>query len=580
MASVAGTEARFPLPGLAIALLLLALLHGPLLGLPAVLDEGPFLAGIARSSGSTLAMHWLPFEVSLFGTDAAPHRAFALLLEVLVVCGSVPLLRRCATPDLGLIALAAWLVHPWRTESFVRLGARGVVLAEVLALGAAWLALRRRAWGPWVAGLLAALATSAAPGLAFVALAAVPLVAAPVRWRALVVAAFALLGVLFWGLAAPSPALASSAWCAFDLLLRPWATGLEHVRADPIESSLGAAVMLALMATAWRRRDAVAALLGCMAVCAWSAALVLRPPRTGLDYLGAGATPESWLPLLLLLFALLVRLAAGGRWRALPLLAFASLAVAGGFVQARRFDPPLQLIDHAIEVAPESVELQVLRGQLWLAQGSAAPRAAARSFADAALARVGQALSLRPGDPAARTLEVMALALLARLDEARQKSDLLLAAFPDDWRARVARAEVEAIAGDTLGALRWMRAAVAVADTPQVRAKERSLLDQIYGELRTLLADRRYGEARSRALALRTIAPEELPAQEAYVDTFTLAGELPQALTAAEALFATSPRRASVVQRLAVLHERLGHAEAAARFQRLLRELSPAGATP
>jgi len=580
VAEAAGRADRFPWPGFSVGLLLLVALHGPLLSLPAVFDEGPFLAGMAESRGAALAMRWLPIEVSLLGTSAAAHRLFALCLDVAVLALVARAGRGLPAPNLAVVAAAAFLVHPWRTESFVRLGARGVVLADLFAaVTAVALVGRHGAWRV-VAPVAALLATAAQPGYAFVAFAAAAAAAPAHRVRLLTVAAAAGAGTGLWWLGAPRAATTGSAWCALDLLMRPWATGLEHLRADPWWAGFGAAVLLGAMVAAWRRRSAIAALLGVAALFACAASAGLRPPRTGLEYLGGGATPEAWLPFLLLLQAVLVALATGSRWRTLPLWCATALAVAGGFQQARRFDPPLQLIDHAVAVAPQNVELQVLRAQIELAHGSAGPRDVARSFAATALDRVGRALIERPGDPAARTLEVMALALLGRLDEARRRSDLLLAAFPDDWRSRVARAEVEAIAGDRLAALRWMRSAVAAQPSPELRAGATRLLDQLYGELRTRLADRQWSAARQLAKALAEVAPEEQPAHEAYVDTFSLAKEWPQALAAAETHFARFPRSSGAARRLAVIHQRLGHEAEAVRHDRLARELAAGGGAP
>ncbi|MSR47850.1 MAG: hypothetical protein EXS13_12455 [Planctomycetes bacterium] len=579
-AVAARSNAAFPLPGTALGALLLVALHGPLLALPSWFDEGPFLAGAAESVGAALAMRWLPIEAALLGQSLTAHHWFAFVLEFGALIAIAAMVRPLPRANLAVIAFAAYLVHPWRTESFVRLGSRGVLLGEAFALIAAWCLMHRSHACAFVATIATIAATSAAPGLCFLALPL--LVAAPAsqRWRAVAVVAGALLGVVLGASASPVASTSASAWCALDLLVRPWDTGLEHVRANWLLAGCGAGALLVVMATASKRRDTLAALLGCVAVVAWAAAPGFRPARTGLEYLGRGATPESWLPLLLLVGAVCALLAQRGSWTRIPIAIFVAFACGGALVHGRRFDPPLRLIDATLEVSPECVELQVLRGQIWLAQGSAAPAGESRHFAESALRQVERALAARPGDPAARTLEVMALALLARIEEARSRSDMLLAAYPDDWRARAARAEVEAIAGDKLSALRWMRAAVAASPTPQVRASAMRLLDAVYRDLRDALADRRYEAARTLAARLAAIAPEELPAQEAYIDTFTLAGELPQALAAAEALFARYPRQPSVVKRLASLHERLGHPDAAERWKALLRELSAQGNPP
>jgi tetratricopeptide (TPR) repeat protein len=455
-----------------------------------------------------------------------------------------------------------------------------VLLAEVLAASAAVL-VAVRGWLWCVpACAAAALAASAQPGFTMVILCAATLASPSERGRTLSLAGAALLGVMAWWFAAPGASLPGAAWCAIDQLLRPGAVGLAHLAADPWWASAGAAALLALMVASWRQRAMAPVACLLFALLAWAASAGLRPPRTGLEYLGVGATPDAWLPLLLLLHAALAALACGTRWSTLPLWLAAALAVGGGFMHGRRFDPPLQLIDHSVAVEPRSAELEVLRAQIELAQGGAMPREASRAFAAAALERVREVLTSRRGEPAARTLEVMALASMARLDVARQCSDRLLAAFPDDWRGRAARAELEAIAGDRLAALRWMRSALAVSGSPELRASVTRLTDEIYGEIRHELAERRWSEARKLADALRGIAPEELPAHEAYVDTFSLAGEWPQALAAAEEHFVRHPRSAGAARRVAVIHQRLGHDAAAAQHDRLAQELAAADGPP
>lgn len=569
--------ARFPLPGLALALLLVAFVHAPLLTLPPLFDEGPFLAGRAESRGAALAMQWLPLEVAWLGTGATAHRVLAFVVELALLIAAAFLSRRTRQPGLVLLALAACLVHPWRTESFVRLGARGVLLAELSALLAVGLALRRKPWATALAALAAALAGSGVPLLAVAPLAWLALAPREQRGAALAVTVGALAGVAVALLGAPAAASGATTVVALDLVLRPWRTGLEHLEAALPFAIGGAVALAALLFVAARRarRDGERRPLVWLmaALVAWLAAPGLRPARTGLDYLGAGMTPEGWLPFLLLLAAALVALCGATRASRLPLLAFAGLAVGSGFVHAKRFDPPLALLDHALAVEPASVELQVLRAQFHVVQGRLAKAESARAFAEQALQVVARAEELRPGDPAVRSLEVLALAIEAWLEEARAASDALLAAWPDDWRARASRAEVEAIAGDGVAALRWMRSAVAAAPLPHLRESAALLLDDLYVQLRTLLADRRWEGARKLAQQIAEVAPEELPAREAYVDTFTLAGQLTQALAETEELLAIWPRAPSVLLRLASLHERLGHAEEAARWKARLREL-------
>lgn len=576
--------ARFPLPGLLLALLLVGVVHGPLLTVGPLLDEGPFLAGLAESRGAALSMRWLPIEAAWFHGDAFGHRLFALLLEGVTLLLAALALRRTARPSLALLLIAAYLVHPWRCESFVRLGSRAVLLAEFGVALAAWLATLRGPIAAVVSAVAAALATSGAPLFALALLPAALLLRGSAARRCVPLAIGAAAGVALWWPAAP-PALASAtSGAALELLAAPWRTGFEQPsRPFTLFALAGALLLVAPLLVASRARHRATALLVGVALLAGWAAPGLRPPRTGLEYLGSGMTPEGWLPALaLLLVAALVACGplCSARWRQLPLLAHAALAVGGGFVQARRFEAPLELLDHAIAVAPESVELKLLRGQLHLAASRLVEPEQGLAFADEALALVERAKRLRPGDPAVLTLEVLALALRARLDDAREVSDRLLEAFPDDWRSRVARAELEAIAGDRVAALRWMRSAVAASDLPALRVQLARLLDEIYRELRVALADRRWEEARSLCERLVAIAPEEMAAREAYIDTFTLAGQLTQALAAAEELFAAAPRSANVVQRLASLHERLGHGDEARRFQLLLRELRPPGGTP
>ncbi len=579
------SRAPFPLPGLLFALLLVAVVHGPLLSVGPLLDEGPFLAGLAESRGAALSMRWLPIEVAWFGGEAFGHRLFALLLEAgTLLCAAVAL-RRTPRPNLALLALAAYLVHPWRSESVVRLGARAVLLSEFAAALAALLATRRSKLAVAISALPAALATSGLPLLALGLLPAAAFLRGGAVRRLAPLLVGAAIGVAVWWPAAP-PALASStALPALTLLATPWQTGFEHGFAGwSIAWFAGALLLLAPLLVASPTTRRLTGTLTLAALLAVVAAPGLRPPRTGLEYLGSGMTPEGWLPFLGLLFAATAAAASGARERRggalsrLPLLLHGGLVVAGGFVEARRFAEPIALLDHAIVVAPESVELKLLRGQLFLAESQLAPPAEALQFADAALDLVERSKRLRPGDPAVLTLEVLALALRARLDEARAASDRLLEGFPDDWRARVARAELEAIAGDSCAALRWMRSAVAASDLPALRASLARSLDAVYRELRVALADRRWEEARRLCERLIEVAPEEMAAREAYIDTFTLAGQLTQALAAAEELFAAAPRSANVVQRLASLHERLGHPDEARRFQQLLRELRPAGA--
>jgi predicted Zn-dependent protease len=160
-----------------------------------------------------------------------------------------------------------------------------------------------------------------------------------------------------------------------------------------------------------------------------------------------------------------------------------------------------------------------------------------------------------------------------RLDDARKVSDRLLELHPDDWRALVARAEVEAAAGDELAALRWLRSAVQRQPDEMLRARYTRLLDHIYEQVRTDLADRRYAEARALCQKIAEIAPEEITARLTAADTYRLAGDLPHAIAAIEALYAERPHDRAVVQRLASLLDMVGDPQRAAYFKKLLLEL-------
>ncbi len=570
---------RFPLPGLLFALLVVVVVHGPLLSTPPLFDEGPFLAGFSESRGAVVGMRWLPVELALFGSGVKAHRVFALAVEagLLALAATVPLVRRARAPSLLLVALAAYVVHPWRTESFVRLGARPVLVSELLLLAGvvvAWSAARR---GVVAAGLL--LIAAGASGTPLSAAFALPLLWSTENRNgrgerprlAFAVALALVVGAGGWWFAAPPPAPLSAALAGLDLLARPWATGLVHASAAEPGMWIGGAVVVALLLLAVARREAVAGAAAVAAALAFAAAL--RPPRTGLELLGPGLTPEAWLmPLALLLFAAW-RLVDARSCTKLPLLALAGVAIGSGLVHARRFEDEAKLLDHAIAVAPDAVDLRVARGELFLREIGYAEPSQQRDFATAAYESAERALLRRSDDVAAFTLKSLALALMGRLDDARSLNDELLRAHPDDWRARACRAELESLAGDDLGALRWLRAAVEARRTPFLRAQYSALVDRIYDAIRADLADRRFEAARRRCERLVDLAPEEQDARFIRVDTFLLAGELPTALAEARKLYAEFPRDRRAVQRLASLYQQLGQPDEARDFQRVLLSL-------
>jgi tetratricopeptide (TPR) repeat protein len=574
---------RFPLPGLLFALLAVALAHGPLLTTPPLYDEPPFLAGASESRGPVIGMQWLPLELALLGREPLAHRLFALALEagLLALVAASPLVRRSRAPGLLLVALAAYLVHPFRTESFLRLGARPILVSEALLAGGLLLAFSARRAGTIGAGLLlVAAGTSGMPlALAF-AVAALLGCGKEQASRARGVAFAALVGAGAWWLAAPPAAPLPTLLCGLERLARPWTTGLVHLRADPLFAAVGGAIVLALALLSALRRDRGALGIVAAALLAFVAAPALRPPRTGLEPLGAGITPEAWLVALALTIFGAWRLAAGGFAAKLPLLALAALALGGGLAHERRFGDEGTLLDHAIAVEPESIELRIAKGERLLRQIGFVPPPYQRDFAGTALETAQHALLRRPGDVAATTLQCVALALLGKLDEARERSDRLLREQPGDWRARASRAEIEALAGDDLAALSWLRSAVDARPTPWLRGRYVALVDRVYATIQEELAERRWDAARRRCERLVAIAPEELDARCIRVDTYLLAGELPAALAEARALEREFPHDRRVVQRLAALYQRLGQEAEAREMQRRLLSLPEAVERP
>jgi tetratricopeptide (TPR) repeat protein len=582
---------RFPLPGFLFAALALALVHGPLLSTPPLFDEGPFLFGGSESRGAVLGMQWLPIELSLLGSDARAHRVFAFVLEfaLLALAAFAPLVRGSRAPNLLLLALAAYLVHPWRTESFVRLGSRAVIVSEVLLLVGwivAWSApggaqMAAGAKGRVVAGLLLlAAGASGMPGALAFALPPLLLARGVDAPRARAVALALLVGLCAWWIAAPPAATLASTFAGLDLFARPWATGLVHHAGAPLWMLAGGAILLVLLALLRRQRDALAAAATAAAALVFVAAPALRPSRTGLELVGAGITPDAWLPMLVLLLFAAWRLAGATAWSTLPLFALAALSFGSGAVHARRFESEETLVDHGIVMAPDSVELRLAKAQLVLSHVRSLPPERARDAASAALQASERALLRRPDDVAAATLKCLALALMARLDDARALSDRLLALHPEDWRTRACRAELESLAGDDLVALPWLRAAVEAHPVPFLRARQTDLIDRIYEQIRVDLADRRWESARLRCERLAAIAPEELEARTTWVDTFTLAGDLPRALEACRKLYGERPHERAIVQRLASLYERLGQAAEANEFRRILLTLPDERAAP
>lgn len=578
--------ARFPLIGLLFGFAAIVAVHAPLAGVSALFDERPFLAGFAESRGAVLGMRWLPLELSWLGSDPRPHRILALALEVALLAGvaCAPAVRRGAGGDWIVFLLAAWLVHPWRTESVVRLGARAILVSEALLAAGALLAFAtHRAWSRALGCLAAAAAASGEP--LFVAI-AIPLLLAGGRSAPRLRLAFAgslVAGAASAWIALPAPAPIGSALAGLELLVRPAATGLVHERASSLHWLGGLAVVLFFGGVAFFAagtfRGRASGERGLVAACAAAALLAflaapaLRPPRTGLDLLGQGLTPEAWLvPLGLLHFAA-ARVAAESRRHALPGLLLAALSLHAGWGHARRMESEAGLLDHSIAVAPEQVELRVARGRLHLAAAGAAPPGAQVGFATEALHAAQRALRRRPDHPAAEALTCLSLALLGKLDEARARSDEMLARIPDDWLARATRAELESLAGDDFAALRWLRAALAVEPSPRLRAGCTALIDRIYERIRIDLADRRFEDVRHACARLLEVAPEEIEARTTLIDTHTLAGDLPRALDLLLALHAERPRDAGVVRRLASLFERMGQEAEMRHFRRLLLEL-------
>jgi len=576
---MAADRPRFPLPALLAALLLIAFAHSWVPRTPPLFDEGPFLAQNSEARGFVLGMQWLSIEASLFGRDFLAHRLFPLLLELLLLVGAAFWLRdRSRAPGAALLALAAYLAHPARAESVVRLGARAVPIGEVLLAAAFVLGefggRRRR---PLVVALAVLCAAAGASGLPAAAAFALPLLLAlpwP-SWTRRALSAGLLLGAAASFLAPAPAAEVVTALQGGGLLAAPWRTGLIHPAATAIAPlafiGLGALLIVIMAGAATHRRFAVVA--AAASLLALAVAPALRVPRTGLDLLGEGITPEAFLPAIALAAASCAALCGATAISKLPLLVFIALTAVGAARQRDRFADPIALIGAAIEVAPDQPELRVLDGEWLLRELAWVPAARRREVATDAVVSAQLALRRRPGDAGATALLAIANAVLGRLDEARRDSDHLLELHPDDWRSLVSRAEIEAVAGDDVAALRWLRSSLQRRPDDLLRARYAALLDRIYEGIRNDLADRRYAEVRARCDQIVAIAPEEIAARLIAADTFRLAGDLPQAIRAVEALYAERPHDREVIQRLASLLDKVGDASRAAWFKRLLLEL-------
>ena len=557
--TVEATPRRFPLPALLAAVALVAFAHLSLPRIPLLLDEATYFAGGGEGRGAVLALHWLDFETTLVGRGVVAHRVVPLVLEALLLVGAASWLRaRVGAPGLALLALAAYLAHPIRFESVVRVGARAVPVGEVLIAAAVALAEwggRRRRPELLAAAFVAAVA--GASGLPTAAAFALPLLLA-VEWP------LAATGTLAAGLAVGGalsflePASAAAAVTALNggrLLLEPWRTGLIHP-APPGGwldgwNLAGVAALAAVMVAAHVTMRRFAAWAALAALLALAAAPALRVPRTGLQYLGDGITPEAFLPAFALAFAALAALprlsAESGARRLLscaPLLAAVVVTAIGAARMPARFVDPRALLEAALAVAPEQPELHVLEGEALLREVAFAPPGRQEPLGKAALAAAERALRGRPGDAGALAL-----------------------------RSLVARAEIEAVAGDDVAALRWLRAALQHRTDPLLRTRYSALLERIYEAVRVDLADRRFADARSRCERLAEAAPEEFQARLTVVDTYRLAGDLPNAIALAERLLADRPHDPQVLQRLASLLEEVGERARADALKRELLEL-------
>lgn len=583
---MAADRPRFPLPSLLAALLLLGFAHWWVPRTPPLFDEGPFLAQNSEARGLVVGMQWVGVEASLFGRDFLAHRLFPLLLEVLLVVGAAFWLRgRSTVPGAALLALAAYLAHPARVESVVRLGARAVPVGEALLAAAfvlAELAGQRRKWP--VAALAFLCAAAGASGFPAAAAFALPVLLA-LPWPALATRPLAagLLAGAAASFVAPAPAAAlATALHGGGLLAAPWRTGLIHPAATAFTTMnfVGLGALLALAAAARATRRPFALVAAAASLLALAVAPALRVPRTGLELLGDGITPEDFLPAIALAFASCAGLCGAALLSKLPLAAALVLTLVGAARQGDRFTDPIALIGAAIEVAPDQPELRVLAGEWLLRELAWVPPARARELAADAVVSAQLALRRRPDDPAAQALLAVANAVLGRLDEARRDSDRLLLRHPEDWRAQVARAEIESLAGDEIAALRWLRGALQHHADDLLRARYAALLDRIYERIRGDLAERRYAVVRARCEQIVAVAPEETTALLTAADTWRLAGDLPQAIRSCEAIYAEKPHDREVVQRLASLYDKVGDAGKAAYFRRLLLELPEAEKGP
>jgi tetratricopeptide (TPR) repeat protein len=584
------TRSRFPLPALLAALALVAFAHASVPRVPPLLDETTWFAGVGEGRGAVLALRWLDLEAALFGRSVLAHRIVPLVLEGLLLVGAAFWLgARTTRPAFPLLALAAYLAHPARFESVVRVGARAVPIGEVLiavALVLAEFGGRRRRPELLAAAFVAAAA--GASGLPTAAAFALPLLLA-VAWPAS--ATRTLAAGLVTGAALsflePAPAAApATALVGGRLLLEPWRVGLIH----PVPVSLGSegwalggvALLIGIAVAAHVTRRRIATWAAVAALVALACAPALRVPRTGLPYLGEGITPEAFLPMVALAFAALAGLATEPGPRrlvsSLPLLAALAVTCVGAAFPPARFVDPRALVEASLVVAPEQPELHVLEGEMLLHEIAVTPPGRQEALGKAALAAAERALRVRPGDAGALALRSLAHALLGRLDEARATSDRLLALHPDDWRSLVARAEIESVAGDDVAALRWLRSALQHRGDELLRARYAALLERIYESVRVDLADRRFAEARTRCTRLAEVAPEEFQAQLTVVDCDRLAGDIPAAIAGAERLLAERPHDPQVLQRLASLLETVGERARADELKRELLELRGAAA--
>lgn len=589
--TVEATPRRFPLPALLAAVALVAFAHLALPRIPLLLDEATYFAGGGEGRGALLALHVLDGETALVGRNVVAHRVVPLVLEALLLVGAAFWLRAHVTsPGLALLALAAYLAHPIRFESVVRVGARAVPIGEVLIAAAIALAEwggRKRRPELLAAAFVAAIA--GASGLPTAAALALPLLLA-VEWPPAATWTLAAGLVVGGALSFLEPAPAAAAVTALNggrLLLEPWRAGLIHpVPPGGWLDGWNLAGVAALAAVAWSARATnrpFAAWAALAALLALAAAPALRVPRTGLDYLGEGITPEAFLPAFALAFAALAALprpaADSGARRCLacaPLLAALVVTAIGAARMPARFVDPRALLEAALAVAPDQPELHVLEGETLLREIALAPPGRQEPLGKAALAAAERALRGRPGDAGALALRSLAHALLGRVDDARAASDRLLALHPEDWRSLVARAEIEAVAGDDVAALRWLRAALQRRTDPLLRARYAELLERIYEAVRVDLADRRFADARSRCERLAEAAPEEFQARLTIVDTYRLAGDLPDAIALAERLLADRPHDPQVLQRLASLLDEVGERARAEALKRELLELRDA----